>query len=103
MSEVSPAAEAAAGFSAAGDSLASVATAPLIASADLEKRLLSTEDATVAAAAPTMAPMSEPATPICDESANETPAASAVARICANERSLNTPPACSFCSSFSSR
>ena len=102
MSEVSPAAEAA-GFSAVGDSLASVATAPLIASADLEKRLLSTEDATVAAAAPTMAPMSEPATPICEESENDTPAASALARICANERSPNTPPARSSCSSFLSR
>jgi len=100
MSFVCPAAEAPAGLSASG-SLSSGPTAPLIASADFENRLLSTEDDTVAAAAPTMAPMSEPATPICDESENDTPAASALASICANERSPNTPPARSSCSSLS--
>ena len=101
MSSILPAAPEPAGFSATGALLSSGPTAPLIASADLENRLLSTEDETVAAAAPTMAPMSEPATPICDESENDTPAASALASICANERSPNTPPARSSCSFFS--
>ena len=49
MSSVLPAVGAAVGFSASG-SLSSGPTAPLIASADFEKRLLSTEDDTVAAA-----------------------------------------------------
>ena len=101
MSVVSPAVGEAAGFSASCAVPPSVFTAPLIASADFEKRLLSTEDETVAAAAPTMAPMSEPATPICEENANDTPAASALARIWANERSPNTPPVRSSCWSFS--
>ena len=92
VSAVCPVGAATERFSASEALASSGPTAPLIASADFEKRLLRTEDDTVAAAAPTMAPMSEPATPICDESENDTPAASALASIWANERSPNTPP-----------
>lgn len=52
-----------------------------------EKMFLRMDVTTAAVAVPTMVPMSEPVRPICDERANETPAARALASTWANEKS----------------